>query len=72
MKDRKYTEAFYCLMNTAPVVNIEHINKLLEKIKSPESFFCLNEEQINKLNISEKIKEKINTQEEKNHCREAF
>lgn len=46
-------------MNTPPIINIDDIEALLKELGGPESFFYLKEEQINKLHLSDKIKERL-------------
>jgi DNA processing protein len=59
MNKRKKVEAFYLLMNTAPILNFEAVSELLAEIKSPDAFWELNKKETNKLNIPEKTKKII-------------
>lgn len=65
MNNRQKLEAFYLLMNTAPVLNPGGVDLLLEKIGSPESFWDLNCSQIDQLDLDNKEKKKLITKLEK-------
>lgn len=59
MNERLKIETFYLLMNTAPVFNIDSLLKLIEQINSPENFWKLTKDDILKLDIDEKDRQKL-------------
>lgn len=59
MNNRQKLEAFYLLMNTAPVLNPEAVELLLEKVGTPQNFWDLSCSQINQLDIEDKEKKKL-------------
>lgn len=65
MNNRQKLEAFYLLMNTAPVLNPGCVDLLLDKIGPPENFWDLSCSQIDQLDIENKEKKKLLTKLEK-------
>lgn len=59
MNDRLKLEAFYLLMNMAPVFNFESLQKLLACIKAPEKLWQLKESDISGLDIQKKDIDKL-------------
>lgn len=59
MKDRLMLEAFYLLMNTAPVFNYESLKLLLTQINTPERLWQLKQADIDGLDIPPKDIQKL-------------
>ena len=59
INDRKKIEAFYLLMNTPPILNVNSVIKLLKEISVPQNLWYLNDKKIRQLCIPEKDKEKL-------------
>ncbi|MEW5820816.1 MAG: DNA-processing protein DprA [Cyanobacteriota bacterium] len=59
MDERKKIEAFYLLMNTPPVLNLEVLERLIKELENLAAFWELSSQNINKLKLPDKEKEKL-------------